>query len=111
MKGNIIILAIGTCGDVYPMLALAEALIKKSYSVTMLINGVHTSLISRLGIPLIEVSSKELYQSNFDNPALWTNAGVVKHAQKFQAAAIEPTFRAILELHNKSPLTAVIGAG
>lgn len=71
MRRHIIIVAIGSAGDVHPLAALGEALMHRGNRVTLLANGHFSGLAATLGLEFAAVGSDADYQLAMQNPELW----------------------------------------
>jgi UDP:flavonoid glycosyltransferase YjiC (YdhE family) len=68
---KILIMAVGSYGDVLPLLGLAKALHRRSFEVTFFTNGHFADLIRQTGLEFVPLDSAEAYDAFADNPALW----------------------------------------
>ena len=66
-----IIAALGTKGDIYPLIGLAAELQRRGFKVTFLSNDYFQPVISKYGIPFVSIGSKECYLTLHKNKLLW----------------------------------------
>lgn len=110
---NVAIFALGTSGDVYPLIAVAKEISKKyrSCTITFLSNGHYKSLIENSNFNFLEVSTKSTYSRCLSDPKLCTFLGVVRYTRTLHISAIENTYYATKKLHEEIRLDFVIGTG
>jgi len=58
---NIILVGIGSYGDIYPLLGIGTALKKKGHSVTLLASGYFEKTVKQAGIGFFSIGSAEVY--------------------------------------------------
>src|SRR5204862_3667937 len=69
---NVLLIAIGSHGDVHPFCGIGLALQSRGHDVTLAANGYFRPLVQRVGLKFEQVGSAELYQSMAKNPELWS---------------------------------------
>jgi len=65
------LIAIGTHGDVLPMLALGRELRARGHDVGILANGYHSDLVRRESFEFFEVGTTEIYREYVDHPDIF----------------------------------------
>ena len=68
---NVLLIPIGSSGDVYPFLGIGQTLIRRGHSVTVITNGHFRGVVERAGLRFIEFGTAEQYLRLVDNPDLW----------------------------------------
>lgn len=68
---NILILAVGSYGDVLPLVGLGRELRKHGQTVTLFTNGHFASLVEQAGLQFVPLGSTDQYDDMADNPDLW----------------------------------------
>lgn len=76
---NILLAALGSTGDVHPIIGLAIALKKRGHKVSMIASPYFQSLIESVGVEFIALGSIEQYLAALENPEMWNP----KHGFKF----------------------------
>jgi rhamnosyltransferase subunit B len=110
---NVAIFALGTSGDVYPLITVAKEISRKykNSTITFLSNGHYKSLIEDSNFNFLEVSPKSLYNHCLSDPKLCTVFGVMRYTRTLHISAIEKTYYAIKSLHEENRLDFVMGTG
>ena len=72
---NILLVTIGSLGDVFPFLGLGQALRARGHHVTLLANAQFESLIRQSELEFVELGSEDDYRSITENPSLWKPVG------------------------------------
>ena len=68
---RILVVAIGSYGDVLPLVALALALQKRGHTVTFFSNAYFTDLVKRSGLNFVEFGNTSSYEEIANHPNLW----------------------------------------
>ena len=66
-----LILAVGSYGDVLPLVGLARCLKTRGHTVTVCSNGHFLDLVEKTGLEFVTIGDKEDYDEIADNPNLW----------------------------------------
>lgn len=107
---KILIIAVGSYGDVLPLLGLAKALHRRSFEVTFFTNGHFADLIRQSGIDFVSLDSAEAYDTFADNPALWhPHKGWRLVMKQLASSKLQETYR-ILCGHVTSTDTVLISS-
>jgi len=67
---HVILIGIGSSGDVHPLIGTALALRDRGHSITMLASTHFTAQIKRVGLPFVGIGSDEDYEAITSDPAL-----------------------------------------
>ena len=68
---RILLITLGSHGDVHPFVGLALALKRRGHQVTVMTSGYFGDLVRSTGLDFIELGSREEFASMTDNPDLW----------------------------------------
>ena len=68
---NILILAVGSYGDVLPLVGLGREFCSRGHKVIFFTNGHFANLVQHAGLNFVVLGSAEEYDTLADNPALW----------------------------------------
>ncbi|MBS0339471.1 MAG: glycosyltransferase family 1 protein [Proteobacteria bacterium] len=68
---HIIVVSVGTIGDVQPFIGLALALTQRGHRISFLAPAVHEGLIRNAGLAFHPLGSREDYHALINNPDIW----------------------------------------
>src|SRR5438309_809887 len=68
---HVILIPIGSAGDVYPFIGMGEALKKRGHRVTLLSNDYFRQIIEAVGIEFESLSTTEKFKTILEDPRLW----------------------------------------
>lgn len=68
---NVLILAIGSYGDVLSLVGMGRRLQQRGHAVTMFTNGHFRELVRKAGLACVSTGTTEDYDAMANNPALW----------------------------------------
>jgi len=68
---HVLIVAVGTAGDLYPFLRIARALLDRGHRVTLLGVEAHAAIIAGAGIPFHAMGSAAQYRATLEHPDVW----------------------------------------
>lgn len=68
---TILILAVGSYGDVLPLVGLARQLQRRGHTVTVFTSAHFTELVQKTGVEFVPMGTAEDYNAMANNPALW----------------------------------------
>jgi rhamnosyltransferase subunit B len=89
---HILIIAIGSAGDVHPFLGLGRNFLGRGHRVTFAANPVFQPLVERCGLRFLPVGTTEEYHAAMGNPALWNPRTSLPTLWKVVAAALRPLY-------------------
>jgi rhamnosyltransferase subunit B len=89
---HIIVVAVGTAGDVHPLLGLSRTFADRGHKVSFCTNPVFASLVERCGFRFLPLGTVEEYRSAVDNPDLWEPRTSLKVLWASLAKTIRPLF-------------------
>ena len=70
-RPHILLVAVGTAGDLYPFLRIARELIARGRRVTLLAPVVHEAAVRRAGVPFHGLGTAEAYRAALEHPDVW----------------------------------------
>ena len=68
---KVLLAALGSAGDVFPVLAIGAELRRRGHDVTLLANGWFEPAVRREGIAFVPIGSAEEYRRAVNSPELW----------------------------------------
>lgn len=68
---NVLLIALGSAGDVHPLVRLGLALERRGHSVTVITSGYFEGLLRRVGLKMIPLGEAADYQTLTMHPDLW----------------------------------------
>jgi len=66
-----ILFAMGSAGDIFPMIAVGKALRERGHSVVVAVNPVFEGAVREAGLTFTAIGSAEAYRRRMNDPALW----------------------------------------
>jgi len=105
---HIVIYALGTGGDIDPMIGVGIELQKRGYAVTFLSNDYFKSRIIAVGFEFVSVGTVEQYHKG-NNVEAWESRNHTDNFQYYHAPAFEPSFEYIKSLAGTNTLLLVLG--
>lgn len=107
---DIIIPAIGSSGDVIPVLTLGKALFDRGHQVTVLANQVFQDRVHQSGLNYIPIGDKLAYQNVTSNPDLWHPQKAFQLiARDFILPGIQPVMEAVRQFDPQKTLILACG--
>lgn len=103
---DIIIYALGTHGDIDPMVAIASALLKRGHRVSFLSNDYFEENIRKSGCAFFSVGTCEQYRKGNSDHA-WQAENIEDNFRYYHAPAFEPAFRYVMA-HARSDAAALV---
>jgi len=89
---HIIVIAVGTSGDVHPLLGLSRTFAKLGHRVSFCTSPAFAQVVERCGLRFLPFGTTEEYYAAINNPALWNPRTSLKTLWKAVAARIRPLF-------------------
>ena len=68
---HVLVLAVGTAGDVYPFLRIARELVARGHRVTLLGIQVHAAAAAGAGVPFHALGTEAQYRATLEHPDVW----------------------------------------
>ncbi|NYF78052.1 glycosyltransferase [Granulicella arctica] len=89
---HILIIAIGSAGDVHPFLGLGRTFARQGHRVSFCTSPAFAPIVERSGLRLLPLGTAEEYQAAMNDPALWNPKTSFKVLWKIMAGFIRPLF-------------------
>lgn len=70
-RPHVLVVAVGTAGDLYPFLRIARDLIARGRRVTLLAPAVHEQAVRRAGVPFHPLGTEAEYRAALEHPDVW----------------------------------------
>jgi rhamnosyltransferase subunit B len=103
-----LVVALGSSGDVHPMLALAIELHRRGRAVTVYANGSFEPLVRRFGLDFAAMGTAEEYQQTTRDPELWhPTRGFKAVFRRGVAPSLRPTYDLIAHHASLGPTVVV----
>src|SRR5687768_6199245 len=107
---NVILVPVGSHGDVHPFVGLGIALRGRGHRVTVVSSAYFEPLVRRVGLDMVPLGTSELYREIAADPDLWhPTRGFKAIFRRAVHPFIRPTFEAIERLHVPGE-TVVVGS-
>jgi rhamnosyltransferase subunit B len=71
LRTHVLVVAVGTAGDLYPFLRIARALMARGHRVTLLGVQVHAAAAARDGVPFHALGTEAEYRAALEHPDVW----------------------------------------
>jgi UDP:flavonoid glycosyltransferase YjiC (YdhE family) len=105
---NVLLLPLGSHGDVHPFVGLGLALRRRGHAVTVACNGHFRGLVEKTEMPFVEVGSAEEYVRSMDHPDLWHPRRSFAYVFRVGIApAMRPQYEVIAEHAARGPLLVI----
>ncbi|HOW69920.1 MAG TPA: glycosyltransferase [Phycisphaerae bacterium] len=97
---HVILVPVGTPGDVYPHIWLGRGLKARGHQVTIITSGYFEPLVRRIGLDFCGLGTEKEYQAVINDPNIWHPKRYFKVvAQRVVPQMLPPTYEAIVERH------------
>jgi rhamnosyltransferase subunit B len=105
---NFLLMNFGTAGDINPFIGLGIALKGRGHTVTFSTNPYFESAVTRAGLPLIPIGTREEYLTILGHPDLWSEQrGIEILVRDGIRVLIRPVFEVVRQFA-QSPNTVII---
>jgi rhamnosyltransferase subunit B len=71
VRPHVLVVAVGTAGDLYPFLRIARELIARGHRVTLLAPTVHGEAVARAGVPFHGIGTEAQFRAALEHPDVW----------------------------------------
>ena len=105
---TILLLTIGSHGDVHPFIGLGIALKQRGHRVRVIVNPHFADLVTQAGLELIPLGVPEDFTTIRENPDLWHRRKGFQTVFTLIAKGLEPTYEALMQ--NYTPGQTVVAA-
>jgi len=68
---HVLVVAVGTAGDLYPFLRIAGELLARGHRVTLVGLAAHAAAAAAAGVPFIGLGTEAQYRATLDHPDVW----------------------------------------
>jgi rhamnosyltransferase subunit B len=89
---HIIIIAVGSSGDVHPLLGLGRTFAKEGHRVSFCTSPAFSKIVERCGLRFLPFGTEEEYYAAINNPALWNPRTSLKTLWTAVAVRIRPLY-------------------
>ena len=108
---HIVIIAIGSAGDVHPFLGLARTFAKSGHRISFCTNPAFADLVERSNLRFLPLGTAEEYNTAMNNPALWDPRTSFKVLWNVMAGFIQPLYDLLQsEIDNETVLVGSLWA-
>lgn len=97
---KIIIYALGTSGDINPVVGVGKAMLVRGYEVVFLTSDCFKPLVENSGFEFVSIGTKEEYLRG-NQPSAWAATNVMDNFIYYHAPAFLPAYQYIEQLQNK----------
>ena len=70
-RPHVLVVAVGTAGDLYPFLRIARELVDRGHRVTLLSLAPHAAAAAAVGVPFHALGTEAQYRETLDHPDVW----------------------------------------
>lgn len=89
---HIIVIAVGSSGDVHPLLGLSRVFLRQGHRVSFCTSAAFAEVVERCGLRFLPFGTADEYYAAVNNPALWNPRTSLKTLWKAVAVRIRPLF-------------------
>jgi rhamnosyltransferase subunit B len=107
---NILIVALGSDGDVHPFVRLATQLRARGHQVRIFAPAMYESLVAALAIPFVPIGTREQFDRVVANPDLWRPRRAFTVAANAAGQFIQPIFSAVVANHQPGRTVLVMSS-
>jgi rhamnosyltransferase subunit B len=107
---NILLVPVGSHGDVHPLLGIGEALLGRGHRVTMFTNGLFEPLARRVGLEFVEIGTADEFRQIISDPDLWHPTRGWKKVFANIGSDLMPLQYDALKTHVVTGETVIVGA-
>lgn len=105
---QVILVAIGSAGDVYPFIGLGRTLLKRGHGVTLCSMPIFQSVIEQHGLSFVPVCDEQTYAQAMADPKLWDPKTSLPRLWDAIAQMLEPVYRYVVSRRHEDIL--VVGS-
>ena len=90
---NILLIPLGSAGDVHPFVGLGLALRARGHDVTLITGAYFEDLVRRLGMKMVPLGTAEEFETGINDPDLWhPRRGLELIVRKSLLPALAPVY-------------------
>ena len=108
---HVLLVPVGSSGDVHPFIAMGCALRDRGHQVTMIVHAHFEPLVRRVGLPCRAVGEAEQYDAAASDPDLWHPRKGLEVVARLGAEMIRPVYDLVNELLPAAGQTVIVAAG
>jgi rhamnosyltransferase subunit B len=109
LRMRVLLIPVGSAGDVHPFIGIGRALKDRGHDVTMLTNGFFGPLIERVGLRFAQLGTLEEFQGALENPILWHKQKAFFLVIEYVLRLLEPMYE-FIETWYRDEEGVVVGA-
>ncbi|NYF79595.1 glycosyltransferase [Granulicella arctica] len=94
---HIIVVALGSVGDVHPLLGLSRTFARHGHKVTFCANSIFADAAERCGLRHLPMGTVEEYYADINNPAMWNPRSSLKELWQPLSTRIRPMYDLLLK--------------
>ena len=111
MPSKILLLPVGSHGDVHPFVGIGQELQRRGHDVTMITNGYFEPLARKAGFNFVELGTAEHFKQAIEDPDIWhPTKGPQRVFEMLSAGLLRPMYQAI-DAHVEKGRTILVGGG
>jgi rhamnosyltransferase subunit B len=94
---NVLIVTLGSHGDVHPFLGIAAALRSRGHSVKIIASAYYDSLVRAMGLDFVPLGTPEDFENVARDPNIWRPFRGLRTIGKSIGESIQPCYQAVLD--------------
>lgn len=95
---HVVLVPIGSHGDVHPFVGLGHALLERGHQVTVVTNPHFEPLVRQLGLNFLPLGTEEQFRQAIDNPDLWEPMRGFRLVMSMLGELVRPLYDILVEL-------------
>ncbi|MCC6572991.1 MAG: glycosyltransferase [Planctomycetes bacterium] len=107
---NILIVPIGSAGDVHPFVGIGAALKARGHRVTILTSGYFRGLVEKMALDFVEIGTKEEFEAYLKHPDAWHPTRALRFVMDATINKVLPATVEALKQRNEPGNTIVVGS-
>lgn len=107
---RILLITLGSSGDVHPFVGLALGLKQRGHAVTLMTSGYFAEVIQRAGVDFVPLGTKEEFESLSDNPLLWHPRKGFKIMSENLLRYLPGMYDKVIQYTRQNPKTIMVGS-
>ena len=94
---HVLLVAVGSHGDVHPFVAMGLALKERGHRVTLITNPHFADLAARAGLDFLPLGTEQMFVEATENPLLWSPLRGFQIVVEMSSRMMEPLYELILD--------------
>jgi UDP:flavonoid glycosyltransferase YjiC (YdhE family) len=107
---KLLLVPIGSAGDVHPFVGLGLALRRRGHEVTVITNGYFEPLIRRVGLDFEPVGTAEEFQEFLDEPDAWHPRKALRLVVEWMGRLLPRVYEPVVRLYERGRTVVAAGA-